>query len=164
MKTKIFLTMALMAGMMLAGCSKDESSNMEETKGQTEPQDYFEEPILDFTMNLEQIKQRETHPYKRDNEWEPSPDIQNATNPWLIVFDYTSSFAGAITFYGLLDKDKSGIGEIVMEVGQANEKVVQKLTERYGTPMTSRDDVVFTPANKDYTVIIRNQYIIYRPK
>lgn len=34
MKTNILLTVALVAGMMLAGCSKDES-NMEETKGQT---------------------------------------------------------------------------------------------------------------------------------
>ena len=132
---------------------------------------YFEEPVIDFSLSLEQVKAMETHKYQSDNEWEPGPDILNAPNPWLIRYNYEEQSIPMEICYGILDKENGGIGEIVMTAPSLRgftqsqkEEIIQQLTERYGSPNMFNNDILFTPLSKKYTVMIRNNYIIYRPK
>lgn len=234
MKTNILITLALIMGMMLAGCSKEEGDkfmiDMKQisilvgddykimpsgtftarstdedvatvsstgvvhgvSAGEADiiftPYDggqaqtckvsvawkynYFDEPILDFSMNLEQLKAMEVHKYESDNEWEPGSYIQNATNPWLARFNYDNQSILMKICYGILDKENGGIGEIVMTAPSfrnftqsQKEEIIQQLTERYGAPVETKDDLLFSPQKKSYTVMIRNRLnITYRPK
>lgn len=145
MKTKILVTMALMAGLMLAGCSKEESNMEEETKGQTGQQDYFEEPILDFSLTLEQLKAKETHKLLSDKAWTPGEnDPKDAAKPWQTQYSYPNKDGEIITTYYWTDKDKGDMYAVVMDwsgdKGVSNDLIRQQMIKRYGYPTPDSDN------------------------
>ncbi|MBR1556621.1 MAG: hypothetical protein IJ647_02485 [Prevotella sp.] len=129
------LTAALMMAVIATGCSKDESENMEENK-QTYQYNYFEEPILDFSLTLEQLKAREKHQILHDNLWEPWPhETTNAPDPWLVRYVYNDQDIPARVCYFFPDKKAHGLYAIQIEwdLEQGiNAKIKAQLDERYG--------------------------------
>ncbi len=140
MKSRVLTTALLMAAFLAAGCSKDESEeNMEENKGagQTQ-QDYFEEPILDFSLTLEQLKARETHVFHEEGPWDwtETGEELDATDPWMALYDYPNEDGKFGIFYCWPDKSKGDIFNIVMiwtlRSNISRDKIRRQLVERYG--------------------------------
>lgn len=100
---------------------------------------YFDEPILDFTMSLQEVKERETHPWVSENPWDAAYEgFPEATNPFLVRFFYTNQEIPMWACYTFLDKDKKGVGTISLEMIKPDHsdllKADQQLEERYGSP------------------------------
>lgn len=158
--------MALMAGMMLAGCSKEESNMEEETKGQTGQQDYFEEPILDFSLTLEQLKAKETHKLLSDKAWTPGEnDPKDAANTWQTQYSYPNKDGEIITTYYWTDKDKGDLYAVVMDwsgdKGINRWAIIQQLTTHYGAswPLNG-EEVRFSNGVK---IVENTTSIVYYP-
>jgi hypothetical protein len=170
MKTNILLTMALMAGMMLAGCSKDNENSEETRKGnnmeQTYKYDYFDEPIIDFSMNAEQVKESETHLWTSENLWDAAAEgFPDATDPFLVRFDYRNKEIPMIACYAFLDKEKGGIGTISLHMlNGGQEKAALQLEERYGSPSDSRGRSVYHNSKKNCYVLLSGNMIFYSTK
>ena len=210
MKTNILITLALVMGMMLTGCSKEETEkfmiDMEQVSilvgddykvtpsgaftarstdedvatvsaegvihgvsagdadviftstedGQTQTckvsvgwkYHYFEEPILDFSMTLEQLKDRETHEYNSDNLWEPGiGGPQSFPDPWLARYWYQNEDGKILITYCWADKSDGDIYMVHMgwsRIDNKNvpqEKIRQQLMERYGDPTTAENGI-----------------------
>ena len=99
---------------------------------------YFEEPILDFNMSLEELKARETHEILHDNLWEPWPnESPNATDPWLVRYVYNDQDIPAMVCYLFPDKKQHGLYAVSLECDLVQDrdissKINAQLTERYG--------------------------------
>ena len=229
MKTRILVTIALVAGMMLAGCSKDEE-NMEQFTIDTEQisilagddykvipsgeftarstdedvatvstegmvhgvsageadvvftsagnaqsrtckvsvdwrYKYFDEPILDFSMNLEQLKARETHQIWGENWWDTT--IEGANDPWLIRYKYDTQELSILACYAFLDKTKNVLNSVTLEFDRAQgigDKIRAQMTERYGeSGKDSEGYTQFVSVKKGVKIRILGNYAIYFP-
>lgn len=133
-------------GMMLAGCSKEENGNMEENVKRAEQtqHDYFEEPILDFSLTLEQLKARDTHRLLGDGKWEPgADDPKGATAPWLVRYAYTHQDGVFTVTYYWTDKGGSDIYAVSIDwsgqSGISKEAIHQQMISRYGVPYYNQE-------------------------
>ncbi len=143
MKKSLVLTLALAVGLALTGCSKEENGNMEEDVKRAEQieQDYFEEPILDFSLTLEQLKAREKHVLNRENLWDATETGEQieAADPWMALYEYIHKDGKIGVFYCWPDKNKGSIYWIgltwIGQKGISVDKIRQQLTERYGEPI-----------------------------
>ena len=160
------LTAALMLAVIATGCSKDESENMEENK-QTYQYNYFEEPILDFSLTLEQLKAKETHKYYADNLWEPWPnEPQDFSDPWLARYLYSYEDGEYMVTYCFEDKKNGGVYSICLDwdrVPFSREKASKQLAERYGEPSTDANGInkVYESELFKVRVVLRGKSIVF---
>jgi hypothetical protein len=95
---------------------------------------YFDEPILDFTMSVEEVKQRETHPLLAENWWD-AVGYPDASDPYIIHFEYGKDDCLMYACYTFPDKKRHGVAHINLKNQTGSlKKILQQLEERYGTP------------------------------
>lgn len=111
---------------------------------------YFEEPILDFSLTLEQVKERETHKIIRENLWDGP---QDAPDPWFVGYLYPNEDGKFSTYYAWTDKEKGIIDCINMYWDDNNisrDKIRQQLTERYGEPQVDTNGLTRVYLSEQY--------------
>ena len=138
------LTAALLMAVIATGCSKDESENMENNETEQTQQDYFEEPILDFSLTLDQLKAKETHAFVYEGAWTPDADgPKDAAAPWFANYSYPTKDGALTTAYHWTDKEKGGIYSVSVDWSglgmDARYAIRQQLVSRYGMSRPTSD-------------------------
>lgn len=128
---------------------------------------YFEEPILDFTLTLQQVKAMETHEFMRENFWDVWDELQDAPDPWFVGYLYPNEDGKFSTYYAWADKEKGILYCIAMYwSGQKNisrEKIRQQLTERYGEPQvdTEREKRIYLSELHGLRIVENSFFIVF---
>lgn len=128
---------------------------------------YFDEPILDFNMSVEELKERETHPLVAENWWDVSKDgiTDEAPDPYIVHFSYENEDMAMYAYYAFLDKKMPAITGIGIKVfkGTSN-KILQQLEERYGTPNENGNHKIYSHRKGLYYILYNHANIIYSTK
>lgn len=127
---------------------------------------YFDEPILDFTMSVEEVKQRETHPLYAEGGWgEAYQYFPDAPDPYFIWYEYINGITPMFVSYRFLDWKSPGIVEIRIDFKKIQTEMLQQLEERYGRPTESKDNKehkLFVHKNNEYYIKCYPVAIVYR--
>lgn len=128
---------------------------------------YFDEPILDFTMSVEDVKEREIHPFYLEGGWPAAAQgFPDAPDPYLLWFEYNNGITSMFACYKFPDRELHGIAEISIDFdSKFGAEILQQLEERYGSQTESKENKyskLFFHKKNEYYVRFNPAGISYR--